>query len=88
MAIHARPRRRHLRRRPTTGTVRDFRIEAARGRLATVPNSSSRAFVRPRVPCVPCVSRLPPVSFYRKKDSGESVPCGVSTFDSVLGKYT
>jgi len=23
------------------------------------------AFVRPRVPCVPCVSRLPPVSFYR-----------------------
>ena len=22
------------------------------------------AFVRPRVPCVPCVSRLPPVSFY------------------------
>jgi hypothetical protein len=20
---------------------------------------------RPRVPCVPCVSRLPPVSFYR-----------------------
>jgi hypothetical protein len=26
----------------------------------------SRAFVRPRVPCVPCVSRLPPVSFYRE----------------------
>jgi hypothetical protein len=23
------------------------------------------AFVRPRVPCVSCVSRLPPVSFYR-----------------------
>jgi hypothetical protein len=23
------------------------------------------AVVRPRVPCVPCVSRLPPVSFYR-----------------------
>jgi len=23
------------------------------------------AFVLPRVPCVPCVSRLPPVSFYR-----------------------
>jgi hypothetical protein len=23
------------------------------------------AFVRPRVPCVPCASRLPPMSFYR-----------------------
>jgi hypothetical protein len=23
------------------------------------------AFVLPRVPCVPCVSRLPPVSFYK-----------------------
>jgi len=27
---------------------------------------------RPRVPCVPCVSRLPPVSFYREKDTGGS----------------
>ena len=27
------------------------------------------AFVRPRVPCVPCVSRLPPVSFYRCADT-------------------
>jgi len=27
------------------------------------------AFVRPRVPCVPCVSRLPPVSFYRYRYS-------------------
>ena len=26
------------------------------------------AFVRPRVPCVSCVSRLPPVSFYRYTD--------------------
>ncbi len=28
------------------------------------------AFVRPRVPCVPCFSRLPPVSFYRQFPSG------------------
>jgi len=27
---------------------------------------------RPRVPCVPCVSRLLPVSFYRFKDTGGS----------------
>ena len=27
------------------------------------------AFVRPRVPCVPCVSLLPPASFYRVLDS-------------------
>ena len=39
------------------------------------------AFVRPRVPCVPCVSRLPPVSFYRyryvvspSKSARESAP--------------
>jgi hypothetical protein len=29
------------------------------------------AFVRPRVPCVPCVSRLPPVSFYRYAKQAE-----------------
>ena len=29
---------------------------------------------RPRVPCVPCVSRLPPVSFYRYQ---LALTCGV-----------
>jgi hypothetical protein len=32
------------------------------------------AFVRPRVPCVSCVSRLPPVSFYRYRVSRVSGP--------------
>ena len=40
-----------------------------------------RAFVRPRVPCVPCVSRLPPVSFYRYP----SVPAPPGVFLPVLG---
>jgi len=40
------------------------------------------AFVRPRVPCVPCVSRLPPVSFYRcvavwAVGTGEKSRCGL-----------
>ena len=32
------------------------------------------AFVRPRVPCVSCVSRLPPVSFYRYPFYGFQLP--------------
>ena len=34
------------------------------------------AFVRPRVPCVPCVSRLPPVSFYRERRTSLRSPPG------------
>ncbi len=38
------------------------------------------AFVRPRVPCVPCVSRLPPVSFYR-------IPLSLASHGMRLTKY-
>jgi len=36
----------------------------ARARVFRVPRVCPGYRGRPRVPCVPCVSRLPPVSFY------------------------
>ena len=42
------------------------------------------AFVRPRVPCVSCVSRLPPVSFYRYTPPGVFLPVQAAELPTAM----
>ncbi len=81
-------------RRPLVGP-RVHQTRAGVAKLAELTGSGTRnirlcAFVRLCVPCVPSVSRLPPVSFYRYRYRTDTcpacVPCvNVNTTDATVG---